>query len=165
MNMPNQNLLPKELVEIAVSLEKQFQKLNVPSRKIELAEWHCLSEESRKMIPNWLVTLLADYSLFGQALKLGKEFSKDGEAFCFWSPSIYSNGFTDYTYIEEILKPGFIPLSDTLDGTGNLWLTKITDNPFSPIYLFDLSGSEIKLIGGNLIELLKSSEGKIWENY
>ena len=165
--MVNEDILPNELIEIATSLEKQFRVLRVPSRKIPLAEWDCQSLEFRKVIPQWLITLLANHSLVRPFLDLGEGFSDFGEVFSFWPPAAYSKNFSDSMIDDHIVKAGFVPLSDTSDGSGNLWLTSITGDASSPIYLFGLSSCEIKLVGGNLTRLLTSCtvDGKNWRNH
>jgi hypothetical protein len=152
--MTSEHILNPELVAVAESLEKEFRLLGVHHRKIPLAEWDCLPSEARKQIPPWLVTLLSSYSLLCPFLNVGEKFSEWGEVFSFWPPSVYLNGFSDSMYVDHIIKPGFIPLADTSDGSGNLWLTSITGDSSSPLYLFGLSGADRRLVCNNLSELL-----------
>ena len=57
--------LPPELTKAAQSLERRFQMLRVPTRKVPLAEWSLVPEQVQGLIPNRVPTLLARFSLHG----------------------------------------------------------------------------------------------------
>ena len=118
-------------------------------------------------MPHWLVSLLADYALVCPFLNVGEEFREHGELFSFWPPAVLSRSLSDSVFQDEIIAQGFIPLSDTSDGTGNLWLTGSTGDSLSPVYLFDLSDMERKLAADNLAHLLSGCkiDRENWRNH
>jgi len=153
--MPNENILPKELVEIAISLERQFQELGLPNRKIPLTEWNSVPEKVKSLIPQWLITLLSNHSLTGPILERRDEIYKWNRYFAFWPPNYYTErvSFED-SIMTENYDAGFIPISDA--NNGDLWLIKIKNDPLSPVYLFDLSDWERKLASDNFLHFLAS---------
>jgi hypothetical protein len=162
--MANEVILPNELIEVATSLEKQFQVLGVPSRKIPLAEWDCLSPKVRNLIPQWLIALLANHSLAGALLERPHEIHNWERYFSFWTPSNYAERVTPddpvasrtngWWLTEEFIKDGFISLSDESDG--DEWLTSIRGDASSPVYIYDLSGRQRKIASENLARFLAS---------
>jgi ankyrin repeat protein len=150
--------LPPELVEAAGSLEQRLRLLNVPTRKVPLAEWTAIPTHIHDLIPNWIPTLLANFSLLGAVLE---HQSSSGDetwprSFSFWGPAEYASlsGKSRYCFADEFISDGLVIISD--ESNGNVWLTSISGGPSSPIYLFDLSGHE-KSIVCNRIALLLSS--------
>ena len=162
--MANENLLPKDLIAVATALEKQFQALGVPSRKIPLAEWDCLSPKVRNLIPRWLIDMLANHSLAGALLERPHETHDWERYFSFWTPSNYAERVTPddpvasrdngWWLTEEFIKDGFIALCDESDG--DEWLTSITGDASSPVYIYDLSGRQRKIASENLARFLAS---------
>jgi hypothetical protein len=154
--MANETLFPHDLLNVTQSLAEQFQLLHLPSRKIPVTEWDAVPPQIRELVPQWLADLLANYNLAGPVLERQHEFYKWNRNFSFWPPAYYAEriSFDDCIMKEEIIDAGLIPLSDA--GNGDLWLIKIADGPTSPVYLFDLSGMEKKLINDNLAFFLKS---------
>jgi hypothetical protein len=52
--MPQENILPDELVQAAAALEKRLQILQVTSFKIPSANWESLPDDIRQPIPPWI---------------------------------------------------------------------------------------------------------------
>ena len=61
--------LPPELLAAAANLETRFHLLGVSTRKIPLSEWSVVPEQFHNLVPAWLPTLLADFSLYGGVLE------------------------------------------------------------------------------------------------
>ncbi len=163
--MSNQeNLLPNDLVEIATALERQFQELGIPSRKIKLAEWDALPSKAKNLIPRWLMILLANHCLAGPALERPDERGERERYFCFWTPAEYEkrvtphdpvhSGKNDWWLSEIIVNLGFIPISDESDG--DRWIVSLTGGPSSSVYLYSLTGHEKILAGDNMARFLAS---------
>jgi hypothetical protein len=49
---------------------------------------------------------------------------------------------------KELIEEGFIPLCNESDG--DMWITSISGDASSPVFLHSLSGMERKLIAGNM---------------
>jgi hypothetical protein len=150
--------LPPELATAAANLEQRFQLLRVPTRKVPLAAWDLVPAELHALIPNWLPTLLAAFSLHGGVLEC-KNNNDDAtwlRWFWFCGPAEYKEILLsrDYVLDTEILQAGFVPISH--EQNGDLWVTSIKDGPSSPIYLFDLSLNE-RIFASSRIALLISS--------
>jgi hypothetical protein len=152
--------LPTELTRAAESLEQRFQILSVPTRKVPLAEWSLVPEEVQGLIPSWVPTLLAGFSIHGGVL----ECKNDNEEatwerwFSFSGPDQYREFLLsgDYVWQTEILAAGFVPISH--EQNGDLWVTSIKDGPSAPIYLFSLSDMK-RIFASSRIALLISSMG------
>jgi hypothetical protein len=151
-------VLPADLIQSAHSLEERLQLLHVPTRKIQLTEWNSLSSKIQNLVPNWIPTLLAKYSLIGGVLECGNCYEDQNWArnFCFWGPAEYERNLSseDYNLGEEILATGLVPISD--EKNGDMWVTSISGGPSSPIYLFDLSGMK-KILASSRLALLMAS--------
>jgi hypothetical protein len=156
--------LPNELVEVAVSLEKQLQELGIPSRKINLAEWDALPSKVKSWIPRWLMVLLANHSLAGPSLERPHESGSWQRYFCFWSPDEYLKRITpddpkrsqdnDWWLSEMIIDLGFIPISDESDG--DMWIASLADGPSAPVYVYSLTAHEKVLMGDSMASFLAS---------
>ena len=162
--MANENILPNELIEVATSLEKQFQVLGVSSRKIPLAEWDCLSPKVRNLIPRWLIALLANHGLDNALLERPHERHEWMRYFSFWGPSNYVEWITPddpsasrsngWGLTKEIIEEGFVPLCH--ESNGDMWVTGITGDASSPVYIYDLSGRERILASESMAIFLAS---------
>jgi len=152
--------LPPELTKAAESLEQRLQILKVPARKVPLAEWSLVPENVQGLIPAWLPTLLARYSLYGGVLKCKHEKKKTTWERWFWfcGPEEYKEILLsrDYVLETEILAAGFVPISH--EQNGDFWVTSIKDGPSSPIYLFSLTDMD-RFFASSRIALLISSMG------
>jgi hypothetical protein len=150
--------LPAELIKAAESLEQRFQILRVPTRKVPLAEWSLVPEEVQGLIPDWVPTLLARFSLHGGCLECKND---DDDAnwerlFGFAGPDEYKDFLLtrDYVGDTEIIAAGFVLVSH--EQNGDLWVTSIKDGPSAPIYLFSLTDME-RVFASSRIALLMSS--------
>jgi hypothetical protein len=161
--MDNQGYsLPKELVDVATKLEKQFQQLEIPSRKIKLDEWEVLPAKAKELIPFWLMNLLANHSLTGPILERAHESGSWQRYFCFWSPDEYLKRITpddpirsennDWWLSEIIVGLGFIPISDESDG--DMWIASVADGPSAPVYVYSLTAHEKVLMGDSMASFL-----------
>jgi hypothetical protein len=152
--------LPDELAAAARSLEERFKFLHVPSRKIPLAEWDTLSADVLKFIPDWIPTLLANYSLVGGILTCGnnREPRHWSRVFGFSDPAFYQRVLTsgDYCLQVDVLDAGLVPISDQ-EG-GDMWTTSVSGGPSSPVYLYSLSDGE-NILASSRLALLMSSMG------
>src|ERR1051325_5955314 len=150
--------LPPELTMAAGSLEQRLQILSVPTRKVPFAEWSLVPEKVQSLIPNWIPTLLAGFSLHGAALecKHNNDDANWERLFGFSEPDQYKDFLLsgDYVWETEILAQGFVPISH--EQNGDLWVISIKDGPSAPIYLFDLSGME-RIFASSRIALLMCS--------
>src|SRR5438067_11961603 len=150
--------LPPDLTKAAESLEQRLQILRVPTRKVPLAEWSLVPEDVQGLIPGWVPTLLASFSIHGGVLEC-KNDNEDAtweRWFSFSGPDQYKEFLLsgDYVWETEILAAGFVPISH--EQNGDLWVTSIKDGPSVPIYLFSLSGME-RIFASSRIALLISS--------
>jgi hypothetical protein len=156
--MINEITLPSELNTAASCLEQRLQLLCVPTRKVPLTEWSLVPENIHGLIPSWVPTLLASFSLCGGVLEC-KNYNKKATWEClfgFNGPEQYKEILLsrDYVLETEILEAGFVPISD--EQNGDFWVTSIKEGPSSPIYLFSLSGME-RIFASSRIALLISS--------
>jgi hypothetical protein len=153
-------VLPADLTKAAESLEQRLQMLGVPTHKVPLAEWSLVPEEVQGLIPDWVPTLLANFSIHGGVLecKNNKKAATWERWFSFAGPDQYKEFLLsgDYVWETEILAAGFVLISH--EQNGDLWVTSIKDGPSSPIYLFDLSGME-RIFASSRIALLMCSMG------
>ncbi len=151
-------MLPPDLINTARDLERQFDSLSVNCRKVPLDEWNVLSAEVKALIPSWLVELLANHRLSGPLLERPHEYQEWERYFRFWSPATYLQRVTPndpvasckngWWLTEEMIRAGFIPLCDESDG--DLWATSLTGDASSPVYLYDLSGDERRMVAENM---------------
>lgn len=145
-DMSIETALPSELANAAEDLERRFQMLRVPSRKIPAAEWEALPQKVQAFIPPWIRTLLSTYSLVGGVLECRDKWPEtDWRNFSFWDPATFQQRLTSRDSIleQDILAAGFVPISDeVISASGDMWVTSITGGPTSPIYLFSLSAIE-----------------------
>ena len=156
--------LPPELVEVATSLERQFQERGIHGQKVGLAEWDALSAKARSLIPSWLITLLANHALAGPILERPHESGRWMRYFCFWTPAEYAKRITpddpvrsrdnDWWLSEIIVGLGFIPISDESDG--DMWIASMTGGPSAPVYIYSLTGHETILMNDNMAGFLAS---------
>jgi hypothetical protein len=151
--------LPPELTKAAESLETRLQLLHVPTRTVPIAEWNSIPEAILHLIPDWIPTLLARFSLLGCVLEC--QHNEDHCAwpryFCFWGPEAYARnlwGEHCYCFTDEFIAEGAVMISDESDG--DVWLTSIKGGPSSPIYLFSVTGHE-KIFASSGISLLMAS--------
>jgi hypothetical protein len=162
--MTNEKNLPTELIAAAQSWEKQFQQLGLSSRTIPLTEWDSLPPSARRLIPQWLMDLLATHSLAGPLLERSAEAGEFQRYFSFWLPVTYAQRVTPddpvasakngWWLTEEMINDGFIPLCDESDG--NLWLTSISGSASSPVYLCDLSAAMREAASDTMASFLAS---------
>jgi hypothetical protein len=156
------SILPTELVEVATSLEKQFQQRGINSRKVDLAEWDALSVKARSLIPAWLITLLANHALAGPILERLHEGGRWMRYFCLWTPAEYAKRLTpddpirsrnnDWWLSEIIIGLGFVPIADESDG--DKWIASIAGGPSAPVYIYSLTGHETVLMSDNMASFL-----------
>src|SRR5438067_13834614 len=150
--------LPPDLTKAAESLEQRLQILSVPTRKVPLTEWSLVPEDVQGLIPGWVPTLLAKFSIHGAVLEC-KNDNDDAtweRWFSFSGPDQFKAFLLsgDYVWETEILAAGFVPISH--EQNGDLWVTSIKDGPSAPIYLFDLSWMK-RIFASSRIALLISS--------
>ena len=137
--MANEIILPDELVKAARNLERRYQMLRVPSRKIPAAEWDALPKNIRSVIPDWIPTLLGNYSLHGGVLEYWNARKSYARHFSFAQPSDYAYELAEGEERLEILpKSGLVPFGYESDGS--MWVTKITDGPSEAIYMLEHTG-------------------------
>ena len=92
---------------------------------------------------------------------------EDGEwerYFGFWTPSAYAQRVTpddpvasktnNWWLTKEFIEDGFISISDESDG--DEWLISIAGNATSPVYLYDLSARQRKLVSDRMASFLAS---------
>jgi hypothetical protein len=152
--------LPEELAAAARSLEERFKLLRVPSRKIPLAEWKALSSDALKFIPDWIPTLLANYSLVEAVLACGnyQDPWSWSRLFSFFDPAEFQRVLTsgDYCLKVDILDAGLVPISH--EQNGDLWTTSVSGGPSSPIYLYGLSEAK-NILASSRLSLFMATMG------
>lgn len=150
--------LPTELIEAAQSLEQRLRVLEVPTRKVPLAEWNLVPQNIHDLIPNWIPTLLAHYSLLGAVLECENNYSAEWQRyFYFWGPKQFAHklsGKSRYCFTDELLAEGLVMIAH--ESNSDMWLTSITGGPSSPIYLFDVSGHEKVFASWRMAYLMSS---------
>jgi hypothetical protein len=150
--------LPPDLTRAAESLEQRLQLLSVATRKVSMAEWNAMPEAIHRLIPEWIPTLLANFSLLGSVLECVHNYEVTWQRhFCFWGPEHYAHnliGDSQYCFTDDFVAEGLVMISD--ESNGDMWLTSISGGPCSPIYLFDLSGHE-KVLASSRMALLMAS--------
>jgi hypothetical protein len=158
------SLLSPELVRSARKLEQEFQLLNLSARKVSLDEWNVLSQEAISCIPGWLTELLAMHSLVGPLLERPHEYAPYPRYFGFWWPPVYADRITPgdpiasekngWWLTEQFINDGFVPLSDESDG--DIWLTSISGDASSPVYLYSLAHDEREIASPSLASFLET---------
>ena len=148
--------LPSELLSVAHALEGEIHSLRLCGKIISRTEWESSPQHVRRLIPCWLMELLARYSITNVVLERRHEFEEWERYFSFWPPSWYADWLkTDRSIMSrEIIKDGFFPLSNESDG--DMWVTSTTGGPSSPIYIFEQSAWKKTLVGNNLATFLAS---------
>jgi hypothetical protein len=159
--------LPSELSSAAACLEQRLLLLRVPTRKVPMAEWNSTPEAIHRLIPDWIPTLLSQFSLLGTVLECRNNYDSRcwQRQFCFWGPDEFTrnlHGEYQYCFLDEFVEEGLVMISDESDG--DMWLTSISGGPSSPILLFDLSGHE-KILASSRIALLMASMAISDESY
>ncbi|MEO5803050.1 MAG: hypothetical protein ABIR24_05935 [Verrucomicrobiota bacterium] len=150
--------LPAELTKAAESLETRLQLLRVPTRKVSLAEWNSTPVAIHPLIPRWIPSLLANFSLLGSVLECQHNEAERAwpRCFCFWGPAEYTrnlSGNSSYCFKDEFIADGLVMISDESDG--DMWLASIED-PSSPIYLYSITWQE-RFFASSRISLLMAS--------
>jgi hypothetical protein len=156
--------LPPELVQAAQSLEQQIRDSGVISRTIPLSEWDSLAPKIKNFVPRWLASLLANHKLAEVAFKRPHESQNWERYFYFWLPFAYAKRVTPddpiasktngWWLTKEMIDRGYIPLSDESDG--DLWVTPISGDATSPIYLYSLTADCFILAGETIAAFLAS---------
>ena len=89
---------------------------------------------SKKMIPDWLGVLLVNYPLTGSSFEFNEndDVSGLGGAMVWLSPKqIVSEALEAYPGI-LVLKQGYLPIGDCLEGSGDYYYLKLTDDCNDP---------------------------------
>ena len=89
--------LEAELAASAAALETRLQLLGVATRKVPLKEWTLLPEHLQSLVPSWIPSLLANFSLYGSVLECdNKEERRTWQRyFCFWGPEEYAQQLSE----------------------------------------------------------------------
>ena len=138
--------LTKELDDAAEALSTRLRVLGVPTRKIALREWNALPGSIHKMIPYWLPSLLAKYSLHGCVLQHSVGPAQWRHGFFFWGPKEYKRNLAgkNFFYLrDEIHEKGLAMISDATEGESNMWLVDLEKGPSSPVFLLDRGAYEV----------------------
>ena len=158
------SVLPKDLCDAAAQLEAECQSHNLAARTIALSDWQRLAEEARRLIPEWLIQLLAGFTLTGPVLTRPHELRHSQmRYFSFWPPEIYVDRIGDYVQriadpwditVNDILEDGYTPIADECNG--DMWVVKRFGGPSSPVYLFDVSALKKIQMSDTMAQFLKS---------
>ena len=136
--MANESILPGELRIAAQSLEERFQLLRVRSRKILNSEWDSLPTGIKNTIPEWIVTLLASYSLADGVLEYRDSQQPYVRQFSFCNPDELLADMSAGSLYGRLSGYGFVPIAYESDGS--MWVTRIGGGPTGAIHLLDHSG-------------------------
>ena len=149
--------LTQEIILAAKALEQQLRAKRVKTRKVPLVEWNQLPLDAHDLIPKWLPTLLADFSLHGGTFELPNHKEESGPLyFAFLGPAELKDqtcGKQRYCFVDEFYTDGFSFLCDAWQNNGDVWLADISTS--SGIYYFDLSGHERIHAANDISELMK----------
>ena len=150
-------MLSPELVHAAKLLEQKLHAAGTKTRKVSFAEWSQVPLDLHDLIPRWLPTLLADFSLHGGVFELPNH-DKDRTWplwFMFLGPGEYKSdacGKSRYCFVDEFIADGFNLISSESDG--NMWVAGIADLKAVPVYFFDQSAHERIQVAEDITQLM-----------